>query len=124
MTMQSLPNSELAVMELLWGKGRLTARQILDQIYPDAAKPQHGTVQRLLQRLRAKGFVDRDRAPGVNVFSPAISREEYASDQLESLANRLTRGSLAPMITRLVEDNRLSSAEIDRLRRILEEQHG
>ncbi len=121
MTIQSLPNSELAVMELLWRKGRLTARQILDQLYPDAARPQHGTVQRLLQRLRAKGFVTRDRDVGVNVFSPAISREEYASEQLVSLANRLTLGSLLPMITRLVEDNRLSRAEIDKLRRILEE---
>ena len=121
MTIQSLPNSELAVMELLWRKGRLTARQILEQLYPDVTRPQHGTVQRLLQRLRAKGFVVRDRNLGVSIFSPAVSREEYASEQLESLANRLTRGSLVPMITRLVEDNKLSRAEIDKLRRILEE---
>ena len=121
MTIQSLPNSELAVMKLLWRKSRLTARQILEQLYPDVTRPQHGTVQRLLQRLRGKGLVVRDRSRGVNVFSPAVSREEYASEQLESLANRLTRGSLVPMITRLVEDNKLSRAEIDKLRRILEE---
>ena len=119
--MQSLPNSELAVMELLWREGRLTARQILDHLYPDVAKPQHGTVQRLLQRLRGKGFVVRDRDVGVNVFSPAVSRDEYASGQLESLADRLTQGSLVPMITRLVEDNKLTRAEIDKLRQILEE---
>lgn len=121
MTTSTLPNSELAVMELLWRKGRLTARQILDLLYPDASRPQHGTVQRLLQRLAAKGFVVRDRSLGVNLYSPAISRESYASAQLESLANRLTQGSLVPMITRLVEDNKLSRAEIDKLRRILEE---
>ncbi len=108
-------------MKLLWRKSRLTARQILEQLYPDVTRPQHGTVQRLLQRLRGKGLVVRDRSRGVNVFSPAVSREEYASEQLESLANRLTRGSLVPMITRLVEDNKLSRAEIDKLRRILEE---
>ena len=60
-------------------------------------------------------------ASGVNLYSPAISRESYASAQLESLADRLTQGSLVPMITRLVEDNKLSRAEIDNLRRILEE---
>lgn len=58
----------------------------------------------------------------MNLYSPAISRESYAGAQLESLADRLTRGSLVPMITRLVEDNKLSRAEIDKLRRILEEQ--
>jgi len=109
-------------MELLWRKGRLTARQILELLYPDASRPQHGTVQRLLQRLAAKGFVIRDRSLGVNLFSPTISRESYASAQLESLANRLTQGSLVPIITRLVEDDKLSQAEIENLRRILEEE--
>ncbi|MDE2876474.1 MAG: BlaI/MecI/CopY family transcriptional regulator [Gemmatimonadota bacterium] len=122
MTTPALPNAELAVMEVLWRKGRLTARQILERLYPDASRPQHGTVQRLLQRLAAKGFVARDRSLGVNLYSPAISRESYAGAQLESLADRLTQGSLVPMITRMVEDNKLSRAEIDKLRRILEEQ--
>ena len=109
-------------MELLWRDGQVTSRQIIDQLYPDTPKPQHGTVQRLLQRLAAKGFVVRDRSLGISVFSPAISRDAYASAQLESLANRLTQGSLAPMITRLVAENKLSHAEIERLRRILEEE--
>ena len=64
----------------------------------------------------------RDRSLGVNLFSPTISRESYASAQLESLANRLTQGSLVPIITRLVEDNKLSQGEIENLRRILEEE--
>ncbi|MDE2796628.1 MAG: BlaI/MecI/CopY family transcriptional regulator [Gemmatimonadota bacterium] len=122
MTIPALPNAELAVMELLWRKGRATARQIRDRLYPDTSKPQHGTVQRLLQRLAAKGFVDRDRDLGISVFSPAISRDAYASAQLESLANRLTHGSLVPMITRLVADKKLSHAEIERLHRILEDE--
>ena len=122
MTMPNLPNAELAVMEFLWQMGRGTGRQIRDRLYPDASKPQHGTVQRLLQRLAAKGFVVRDRSLGISVFSPAISRDAYASAQLESLANRLTQGSLVPMITRLVADNKLSHAEIEKLHRILEEE--
>lgn len=122
MTIPALPNAELAVMELLWRDGQVTSRQIIDRLYADAPRPQHGTVQRLLQRLSAKGFLVRDRSLGISVFSPAISRDAYASAQLESLANRLTQGSLAPMITRLVADNKLSRAEIERLRRILEEE--
>ena len=121
-TIPALPNAELAVMELLWQRGRSTGRQIIDQLYPDAPKPQHGTVQRLLQRLASKGFVLRDRSLGISVFSPAVSRDAYASAQLESLANRLTQGSLAPMITRLVADNKLSQDEIEKLHRILEEE--
>jgi BlaI family transcriptional regulator, penicillinase repressor len=115
-----LANAELAVMELLWDQGRLTARDIRERLYPGAEKNQHGTVQRLLQRLEDKSFVERDRRLAVHLFSAAISREDYASSQLESLARRLTGGSLAPLVTHLLEQKRISRAEVERLRRILD----
>jgi len=116
-----LPNSELAVMELLWREGRLPARRILEQLYPDSPRSQHGAVQSLLKRLMDKGFVVRDRDLGVYLFSPVLGREEYASDQLEALADRVTGGSVVPIITQLLEGDRLPPDEIERLRTILEE---
>ena len=117
----ALANAELAVMELLWDEGPLTARDIRERLYPGAEKAQHGTVQRLLQRLEDKGFVQRDRELPVYLFDAAVGREEYAGSQLESLARRLTGGSLAPLVTHLVEQKRISRAEIERLRQILDE---
>jgi len=116
----ALANAELAIMELLWDVERLTARQIREQLYPGTQKAQHGTVQRLLQRLEDKGYVERDSDLPVHLFTASISREEYASSQLESLADRLTGGSLAPLVTHLVEQKRISRTEIDRLRQILD----
>ena len=117
-----LANAELAVMDLLWQADRLTAREIREQLYPDATKAQHGTVQKLLQRLEDKGYVERDRSQPVLFFSAAISRQTYAAGQLESLAARLTGGSLAPLLTHLVEEKRISREEIQRLRAILDDQ--
>lgn len=116
----TLANAELAVMDLLWDEDQLTARQIRERLYPDANKAQHGTVQRLLQRLEDKGFVERVRSLSIHLFSAAISRENYACSQMESLAAKLTGGSLAPLITHLVEQKRISRAEIKRLRKILD----
>ncbi len=116
-----LANAELAIMELLWDQGALTARDIRERLYADNKKAQHGTVQRLLQRLEDKGYVVRDRYLPVHLFSAAISREEYAGSQLEFLAERLTGGSLAPLVTQLVEQTRFSRAEIDHLRQILDQ---
>jgi BlaI family transcriptional regulator, penicillinase repressor len=118
-----LANAELAVMDLLWrSDDRMTARQIREQLYPDATKAQHGTVQRLLQRLETKGFVERDRSISVHFFSAEISRQAYAGTQLESLAAKLTAGSIAPLITHLVEEKKISPDEIDRIRAVLNEQ--
>ena len=119
-----LANAELAIMELLWQEDRLTARQIREQLYPNATKAQHGTVQRLLQRLDGKGYVERDSSQPVLFFSAGISRRAYAGNQLESLAAKLTGGSLAPLITHLVEEKRISRGEIKRLRAILDGRQG
>jgi len=115
-----LANAELAVMNLLWQSERLTARQIREKLYPDTTKAQHGTVQRLLQRLEDKGYVERDRSLPVYFFSAIISCQKYACYQLESLAAKLSGGSFAPLITHLVEENRISRDEIDRIRFILD----
>lgn len=123
MSQPSLPplaNAELAVMELLWDSDRMTARQIREELYPKPGRAQHGTVQRLLQRLEDKGYVERDKGLPVHLFSASIGREAYASGQLESLADKLTGGSLAPLITHLIDQKKISRAEINRLREILD----
>ena len=117
----ALANAELAVMNLFWDEGRqLTAKEIREALYSDGAKNQHGTVQRLLQRLEDKGFVERDRSIAVHFFSPLVSREAYASQQLESLADKLTSGSVAPLISHLVEHKKISAKEIARIREVLD----
>lgn len=108
-------------MELLWIQDRLTSRAIRERLYPEATKAQHGTVQKLLQRLEEKGYIHRDRTLAVHLFSAAVSREAYAGGQLESLADKLTGGSLAPLLTHLIEERRLPADELRRLREILED---
>jgi predicted transcriptional regulator len=117
-----LANAELAVMELLWQENQLTARQIREQLYPHATKAQHGTVQRLLQRLEDKGYVKRDASQPVLQFSAVLSRQAYAANQLESVAAKLTGGSITPLITHLVEEKRISREELEQLREILSQQ--
>lgn len=116
-----LANSELAIMDLLWKSNSLTAREIREKLYSNATKAQHGTVQKLLQRLEDKGFVVRDRSEFVHRFEAKVSRKQYAGSQLENLASKLTAGSLAPLITHLVETKKISNDDIEEIRSILEE---
>ena len=108
-------------MELLWSADKLTARQLREKLYANSEKAQHGTIQRLLKSLEEKEYVDRDRSLGLQLFSAKVSREAYGGSQLESLAEKLTGGSIAPLITHLLAEKKLDKAEIKRLRRLLEE---
>ena len=121
MTAERLTNAELAIMELLWETEPLTARQVREQLYDDSKNSQHGTVQRFLQSLEEKGFINRDRSLGVHLFSPTVSREAYGGLQLELLAEKLTGGSIAPLLTHLLDEKKLDKTEIKRLRKLLEE---
>ncbi|UCD38465.1 MAG: BlaI/MecI/CopY family transcriptional regulator [Fidelibacterota bacterium] len=116
-----LPDSELAIMDLLWGNEWLTARQIREQLYSHSSKAQHGTVQRLLQRLEEKGYIERDCSQFVHQFRAKVSRQNYTGNQLEMLASKLTAGSFAPLITHLVEKSKISSDDIEQIKAILDE---
>ncbi len=55
------------------------------------------------------------------LFSAVVSREAYGGLQLESLAKKLTGGSIAPLLTHLLDEKKLGKVEIKRLRKLLEE---
>ena len=115
-----LAAAELAVMQLLWERGQLTARQIREQLYPENTPSNHGTVQKLLQRLEQKSFVDRDRSQFVHLFRATVERHAYAGEQLESLAEKLTDGSLVPFLTHLLDARKISADERREIRELLE----
>ena len=116
----TITNAELAVMQLLWKRGVLSARQIREELYPEDTASNHGTVQKLLQRLEAKGFVARDRTHFMHLFEAALSQKEYAGQQLETLADKLTEGSILPFITHFVEAKKLSAKERRAIRELLD----
>ena len=115
-----LTKAELAVMEVLWTHGPVTARSIREELYPQPEKAQHGTVQRLLTRLMDKGAVRRDTSLPIHQFAPAIDRATYGGRQLESLADQLTGGSIAPLLTHLLSTKKLDAEEVARLRQLLD----
>jgi BlaI family transcriptional regulator, penicillinase repressor len=115
-----LADAELAVMQFLWEEGEQTARQIRESLYGDDTASNNATVQKLLARLEQKGFVERDRSQFVHSFLPSVSRPQYANRQLESLAAKLTGGSLVPLISHLVEGKKLSPQERREIRDLLD----
>ena len=121
---QDVTDAELAVLGVLWEQGTVTVRQITDQLYPNTEGSQHATVQKLLDRLKSKGFVSRDRSVWPHNFSAFIIREELIGRRLRKTAEKLCGGSLNPLLTHLIRDTGLSKNERDSLRDLLDELDG
>jgi predicted transcriptional regulator len=120
-TPQDVTDTELAVLQLLWDQGPATIRRITDALYPQGGTAHYATVQKLLDRLEAKGCVSRDRRPPAHTFSAVIGRDDLIGRRLEDVAEKLCGGSLTPLLTHLVRARRLNSREREELRALIEE---
>jgi BlaI family transcriptional regulator, penicillinase repressor len=112
--------AELALLQALWDDGPATIRQLVERVYRQTGASVYGTVQKLLDRLEAKGCVERDRRGSVHVFRAAINRDELIGRRLRAVADSLCGGSLSPLLTHLVEGRGLSEKERRELRALVE----
>jgi BlaI family penicillinase repressor len=120
-TPQDVTDAELTILQFLWDQGEATTRQLTDVIHPEGTASHYATVQKLLERLEAKGCVSRDRSRWPHVFSPAINREDLIGRRLRAMAEKLCGGSLTPLLTHLLKVERLSPRERDELRAFMDE---
>ena len=120
----TITDAELAVMNCLWDHGECTKRDLAEQLYQSQTESDLATVQKLLQRLEAKGYVRRRRSAPAHVFSASQPREQFAGTQLREVAERMSGGSLVPLVMSLIEGRVLSKSERRRLRDVLDETDG
>jgi predicted transcriptional regulator len=121
---QDVTDAELAVLQVFWDQGPASRRQLADQLYPDRPQAHYTTVQKLLERLEAKGYVRTYRQQAPVMFHAAVNRDQLISKRLQDMADRLCDGSLTPLLTNLVQGRRLSNSELDGLHRLIEELRG
>jgi predicted transcriptional regulator len=120
-TPQDVTDAELAVLQVLWDEGPATIRRLTDLLYPSGGAAQYATVQKLLDRLEAKGYVGRQRTGSAHLFSAAVPRDELIGRRLQDVAEKLCGGSLTPLLTHLVRTRRLSARERQELRDLIDE---
>jgi predicted transcriptional regulator len=113
--------TELAVLEGLWEMGPSSVRQLVERLYPGGGPSAPATVQKLLERLEAKTFVTRDRTGGTHQFAAAVDRSTLISARLRYVAEELCDGSLASLLTHLVQTESLSQQERQALRDLVEQ---
>jgi BlaI family penicillinase repressor len=120
-TPQDVTDAELAILELLWDQGPTAIRPLTGRLYPQGTRAHYATVQTLLERLEAKGFVRRDRSAAAHTFTAAIDREELIGRRLQATAEKLCGGSFTPLLMHLVRARKLSAQEREELRALIDD---
>ncbi len=120
--MQAVTDAEFSILEFLWDHGPATKREIVETIYPQCRDADYSTAQKLLERLEAKKYIRRDRSSFAHVIQPILSREAFAGQQLQTVANKLSAGSLVPLLIHLVEGKQLNALDRKKIRELLDKQ--
>ena len=110
-----LTDREAQIMDVLWSRGSATAEDVREAL---ADQPHDSTVRTLLRVLKEKGYVRiSGRQPAI--YEPRVPREQAQTKAAKSLLARLFGGAAEDLVLRLLEDESLTPAQLDQLKRRL-----
>ena len=113
----SLSAGEWQVMEALW-EGPKTLMELV-RLLKDRVGWAKSTVTTMVRRMEEKGLVSYDQEGRTKTFRAAVSREEAAAAETESLLQRAYHGSVGLLVNTLAQREALSREDIDELYAIL-----
>ena len=115
--MEKLFDSEAKIMEILWEKGSLSAKDIC-LIAADTIGWNKNTTYTILKKLEAKGFVHRED-PGF-VCTALVSKSQAQRAAVDSVVKQIFGGSRKALFSALLAEENLSAEELAELRRLID----
>jgi len=116
----TLTNSEWLLMEQLW-KAPATLMELVHALSQDPPGWAKSTTATMLRRMAKKGLIRSEDGGKATIYSAAISREEAALAETQTLLDKVFDGSLGLLVNTLVRRQTLSKENIDALYDILRE---
>ncbi|MGB3547441.1 MAG: BlaI/MecI/CopY family transcriptional regulator [Saprospiraceae bacterium] len=113
--------AELEVLQALWENQPATVREVHERI--ERSRPiSYTTILTQLQRLHAKGLLERERRGKQHVYRGVHSREEVERGLLYRLADHAFGGSAVQLALRALGDGQPTPEELDQLEKWVAEQ--
>jgi BlaI family penicillinase repressor len=115
---RTLTEQELEIMKIVWELGSATVRQVYEKLL-EQREIAYTTVLTMMQVLERKGRLSKSPEEKAHVYKPAEENQKVIGGMVQEFLNRVFNGSAEPLLLHLLEDERLSPQEIDRLRKSL-----
>lgn len=106
-------------MEVLWQKGEATVAEVTASLPPPPIA--YNSVLTTMRILERKGYATHDEAGRAFVYRPLLAREEAAGHAVGNVLSRFFDNSAGTLALRLIESERPSEAELERLKALIEQ---
>jgi predicted transcriptional regulator len=116
---RDLSRRERQILDILYKNGRSTAAEVQAAL-PEP--PSYSAVRALLRILEDKGHVRHEQDGPRYVYLPTVARDNAKRSALRHILQTFFDGSAEQAISALLDESsaKLSSAELDRLARLIE----
>jgi len=107
-------------MKIVWKYAPISTNEITDRLLKTTSwSPK--TIQTLIKRLVNKHALTYEKQSRVFVYTPLVQENEYIGHESNSFLNRYYNGDITAMLSNYIENDRLSEADINKLRSLLEQ---
>jgi predicted transcriptional regulator len=109
-------------MEILWTRGPATVSEVAEGL-PKSLDLAYNTVLTTLRILEEKKYVRHTKPKDTKafVYKPVVTREQASRSALRTLLRRFFANSPEALVLNLIEDEKLSEAERERIRQLFNE---
>lgn len=118
-TLPQISDAEFEVMNIIWKYAPINTNDIVERLSEDK-KWQPKTIQTMLFRLEKKGVITHEKESRVFVYSPVIEKKAYLEAAGKTFVNRFFDGALNQMVVSFLNQNELTSKDINDLQAILD----
>ena len=114
----SFTERELDIMAVLWRRGSGSVAEVREAMGGDAG---YTTILKLLQILEEKGAVRHEAEGRAYRYFPLVEQATAGETALARILEKVFGGSAELLLSQLVSDRKISPAELNRMRKLLEE---
>lgn len=115
-----LTRPEFNILQILWNKGRLSVRELHDQL-KNITGWAYSTTKTMMDRMVAKNLLKREKFHGLFLYSHNISRPVGLVKMIRYFADHVLNTDISSVVSLFVKDKSISPDEIEELKRLLEE---
>lgn len=116
--MQEITKAQEEVLQALWNIDKGAVSDVLNEL--EEPKPAYNTVATVIKVLEAKGYVQHVTYGKTHVFSPKVSKNEYAQHRLKQTFRELFNGSSKQLFSCFLKNEDVSLRELDELKQLIE----
>ena len=112
--------TELEILNVLWGNGRSTVREVHDLLQLQK-ETTYATTVKMLSVMFEKGLVNRDQSVRPQIYQAAITRRSTQKKALRAMAKQVFEGSYKSLVLQALAERKHNQEELEEISRLVEE---